>query len=365
MHNCKTTGWFLPALILICLLGTTAVSGCRNPSTTPDLYMRTNQQWIEGISSKDLNILDIDAVFSAVYSQLPGEVTVYPSENYYYFIFYVNGREYWGNIRLPAGSRENGILSFAYFEFDEFNDSVNTPSYSKLFDNTDGVRIVEVDPFTWTVTYENKSVTFNLYQMGQEPPSLFTLGEDEVFVERTFDESGYQFFLIFKEKEYEISDGVMAEGYFFWVLNEEEEVPDVFDQVGDEEDLIVGRRSGFAFWIDPDRGNRKVLASIRSSSSQRNDYYDGPFDQLADNYVYLDDEDPEHVDIITYIVKALPGLEGKIDKYGYYTTGTMRVALSNYGMYLYQYYLPQFLETGKATSDIYHYFSSRGTFEQE
>ena len=48
-------------------------------------------------------------------SQLPDEVNVYPTENYYYFKFYEAGREVWGNIRLDVDYRKEGEVSFAYF----------------------------------------------------------------------------------------------------------------------------------------------------------------------------------------------------------------------------------------------------------
>ena len=354
----------MPALVLIAILGAMLPGGCSN--TTPsgsEYYLRTNQQWIEGLISEDIDTQDIYEVFWAVFSRLPDQVTVYPSENYYYFALYVNGREFWGNIRLPAGRRENGILSFAYFEFDEFptTGDEDGATYSNLFDVTDGLTIEEVDPFKWIVRYKGKAVTFNLNQTGQGPPTLFTPGENEIVVERTFDESGYQFFLMFHE-----DDLVPENNYFFWVLNEEDGAPDVFDNVTSdtytETDIIVGRRSGFAFWVDAEHDNRKVLASIRQLSVMRNDYYDGPFDQLADNYVYTGE-----INILSYFIKALPGLEGRIDKYGYYTDTTkpLRVALSSYGTYYTNSQLITFVASAKASSDVYHYFSSRGAFKSQ
>ena len=83
---------------------------------------------------------------------------------------------------------------------------------------------------------------------------------------RTFDESGYQFFLLFNT----------TGNYFTWVLNEEEIVPDELVPVDD--DLLVGRRSGFAFWVDPAHPDRKALVAIRGANATVNNYYDGPFD---------------------------------------------------------------------------------------
>ena len=309
-----------------------------------DAYMLFNQRLVEGLYHSDIDLEDVDDVFWFVFSRLPDEITVYPSENYYYYIMYVNGQQFWGNIRLPAGRRERGVLSFAYFEFIDYP-SVPGAGFSraKYFTEADGLRIEEVDPFTWIVHYNRKSVTFHLHKLVQKPPKLFSLGEDEVFVQRTFDESGYQFFLIFNEKR----------NYFIWILNEEEPLVDVLEPLAD--DVTVGQRSGFAFWIDRAHDDRKILAMIRRIAVSRNDYYDGPFDQLADNYV-------DKGNISEYMQRAYPGLRGRIDKYGYYTDTerSSRVALSNYGTYFTHSAVLQFIQAAKESDDPYHYISRSG-----
>ena len=90
------------------------------------------------------------------------------------------------------------------------------------------------------------------HQLHQRPPQGLPLGDDERFIQRTFDESGYQFYLLFNERA----------DYFFWVLNEEGPMPDEFDAAGD--DLLFGRRSGFAFWIDRERGTAKCWRAFAS-----------------------------------------------------------------------------------------------------
>ena len=82
-------------------------------------YVVFNQRLIEGISDTPVDIQDVDAVFWHVFSSLPDEIIVYPTENYYYYKLYMDGKQFWGNIRLPAGRRDRGVLSFAYFEFKE------------------------------------------------------------------------------------------------------------------------------------------------------------------------------------------------------------------------------------------------------
>ncbi len=319
----------------------TTVTESAPPTTS---YLLFNQRMIEGLTDPSLDLTDADAVFARVFTGLPDEVTVYPSENYYYFVLYVDGRQVWGNIRLAAGSRERGELSFGYFEFVEFPTRPGTGvNGSKFFTKADGVDVIEVDRFTWLVRFDGKEVLFHLNQIPQTPPTLFELGADEVFVERTFDESGYQFFLLFNE----------TDNYFFWVLNEETPLPDVLDSVDD--DLLLGKRSGFAFWVDAAHDDRKVLMAIRKLSVTRNDYYDGPFDQLADNYA-------AETNVSEYMQRAFPALRGRIDQFGYYTDRErpMRVALSTYYTYYARSDLAHIVEAVRAADDPIQLISKRG-----
>ena len=310
-------------------------------ATTDGTYLLFNQRWLEGLSSNPVDLEDVDEVFWHIYSRLPSEVTVYPSENYYYFKLYIEGQQLWGNIRLPAGRRDRGVLSFAYFEFKESPLQVGPRmTRSKYYTKADGLGIEEIDRFTYVVDYGDKQVTFNLHQLSQEPPKLFALAENEFFVERTFDESGYQFFLLFNAER----------NYFLWVLNEEELVPDILEPL--EEDLLLGKRSGFAFWIDQEHDGRKVLAAIRGQSATRNDYYDGPFDQLADNYV-------DEIPISEYMQRASPSLVGRIDKYGYFTDREQgRVSISSYYVYFTLQSLSRFVAIARDSEDPYEFISN-------
>ncbi len=309
-----------------------------------DSDLLLHQRELEGLYSGGPDLNNIDEVFWFIFSRLPDQVTVYPSENYFYFVFYAGGREMWGNIRLPAGRREHGVLSFAYFEFIELPSYPGTGvSSAKFYTDADGLKLEEIEFSKWRVTYNKRSVIFNLHKLRQDPPNLFPLGKDEVFVERTFDDGGMQFFLLFNERS----------NYFIWVLNEEERVPDFFNTIN--EDLVAGKLSGFAFWVDKAHGGRKVLLAVRRLSVIRNDHYDGPFDQLADNYV-----DQTHIS--EYMIKANPSLAGHIDKYGYYTDTDrpLRVALSEYGSYYTTSELQQLLARAKASEDPYQIISRGG-----
>ena len=159
---------------------------------------------------------------------------------------------------------------------------------------------------------------------------------------RTFDESGYQFFLLFNE----------VRNYLFCVLNEEDPPLDFLEPLAD--DLLVGRRSGFVFLIDEPNDDRKVLVAIRGANATVNNYYDGPFDQLADNYV-------DETNIAEYLQRASPTLRNRIDKYGYYTDrqGSSRVAVSPYYVYFSSRDLELFMDSVRAADNPYQTISRK------
>lgn len=299
---------------------------------------------LEGLSSTNVDLENPIAYFARIFAALPDEVTVYPSENYYYFTDFVADREIWGNVRLPAGQREKGILSFAYAEYLEFPAEPDKLFHrEKLLNAADGVTIQALGKLTFRVQFQQRAVTFHLHPLTQVPPKQFTLRTNEVFIERTFDESGLQFFLLFNT----------GRNYFFWILNEEEKIPDSFEAI--DRDVLVGRRTGFAFWTDRDAARRKLLIAVRGASVRRNDYFDGPFDQLADN-------DAAQTKISEWMVRALPSLQGHIDQFGYRTdtSKATRVALSCYGMYETREDIFRLVRAAESSRDFYEHISRTG-----
>ena len=270
--------------------------------------------------------LDVDLnnpldVFGYVFHRLPPEVIVYPSENYYYFESYLSGLKIRGSVQIPANTRDEGIISFHYSEIDsnediDFEDSIQ---YSVALDINQGVLVQRTNNYEYVVTYGDTEVQFILQELEQKKPLFLSLFSDEVFVEKTFDESGYQFVLIYNTLENE----------FLWVLNEEEYVPDRFASLGDN--LIVGGLSGFVFWIDRENNDRKILVGVQEASQYSNNYYDGPFDQLADNEIDLLNRSDY---MRLYDPLIVEGIE-EIDKYGYYNDSgdLFRVSISPYLTY--------------------------------
>ena len=97
----------------------TAETQVAGASENPQPLLLLNQQLVEGYAGSLIDPEDIEAMFWAVFSQIPEAVVVYPSENYYYFKMFTGGQQFWGNIRLPAGERDDGVLAFGYFEYND------------------------------------------------------------------------------------------------------------------------------------------------------------------------------------------------------------------------------------------------------
>ena len=256
-----------------------------------------NQHFIESLYS-DINVIDPTAVFSLIFKQLPDIVTVYPSENYVYFRFQANGKTLSGNIRLDALDRDQGVLHLGYFEMDENGLLQDLKSYEKAFTAQDGVLVKRLSAFKYTVQFQQRTKTFHLHNPGIKPPTLAQLRKTEVMVGPVFDESGIQFFLLFDT----------AEKHFMYILNEEDKPIEHFQRLNER--VLIGKRTGFAYYDDK-AYKRRILIGVNGKNILRNNYYDGPFDQLPDNYI-----DKTHIQ--HYMEMAYPAVKGKINRFGHF-----------------------------------------------
>ncbi|HEY2293780.1 MAG TPA: hypothetical protein VGM86_24005 [Thermoanaerobaculia bacterium] len=288
----------LPALTLALLvIPAAAPGGAASSLPNSPIKVHFNQELIDSLGA-DLDVADPKAVFALVFSQLPDTARVYPTENYYYFSFAAAGQTIAGNLRLDVHDRDQGALHLGYFRYDESGRIQDRTGHDKVLNREDGVTVEKHGAFEYAVTYGGRTVRFLLNDLGMAPPRPSTVGEDEVFVGPVFDESGLAFFLMFSRRE----------RHFFYVLDERRRVPEYFDAVNDM--VLVGRRTGFAFYADRERG-RKILIAVHRHNTDRNNYYDGPFDQLPDNYV-------DQTGIQRYIEEAYPEAKGLVDRYGIY-----------------------------------------------
>ena len=271
--------------------------------------LQTNQAYVDDLARPTtLDVTDLMAVFGFVWAKLPERVKVYPTENYYYFGFFHNGIRYAGNIRLDASNRDDGKVIFAFFE-DTSQWFEEAEVKYRILDSSQGVSVERAEPFLYRVSYRGKSVTFALNDLrGVKPPAL---GPDEAYLGPIFDESAIQFYLVFNRKL----------KVFHYVLNEST-VPDQFFSPPRRERILIGKRTGFAFYKDH-RLSRKILIGAFEGNMRANNYFDGPFDQLPDNFI-------EGEALRDAILAVRPQLKGQIDRFGASPDGSIRFNIGPY-----------------------------------
>lgn len=202
---------------------------------------------------------DAREMFEYVFSWLPSRAIVYPTEAVYYFSLVVEGRAVWGNV--GAASLEQGVVDFSYFTRPGEWTSLST------FSLADGVRVTRVSERVHEVTYGGRSVVFELSDSDLERPRRLALIPDEELVGHVLDESAIKFFLLFNRLTWS----------FYYVLDEEHGASDRLQPLG--ESLLVGRRTGFVYFPEPDH-DRKLLVGVSLHNVMLNNYFDGPCDQV-------------------------------------------------------------------------------------
>jgi len=256
------------------------------------------------------NILDM---FDWVLGNLPQRVKVYPTENYYYFRFMHNGQNYAGNIRLDASDRDQGKVHFAYFE-DMQEYRVDPPMQYRPLDQTMGVKVEKVAKLLYRISFRDKIVLFELNDLSNVKPPPNTLTAEETYIGPVFDDSAIRFFLVFNQRL----------KIFHYILDETVKVNDDFFPIAETDRITIGKRTGFAFFHDP-RMNRRILIGVFEPSARINNYFDGPFDQLPDNFIEGDV-------LQKALIESQPLLQGQIDRLGHFDNGS-RVAITPYGYY--------------------------------
>lgn len=289
-----------------------AVAGAQ-AQETPKL--ETNQSYLEELyRSPAAPVGDKTEMLRFVLKTLPDRVKVYPTENYYYFGFYSGGVRYAGNIRLDASDRDKGVLHFAYF-VDTVSWRPEFPVNYALMGEAEGVKIEKVEPFLYRVTAGDRSVLFELNDLSAVTPPEGVLGPDEKFLGPIFDESGIRFFLVFNSKL----------KLFHYILDETVKTPDDFTPTKISDRIVIGTRTGFAFYLDLNR-ERKILIGVYESNTLANNYFDGPFDQLPDNFLKGDE-------LLQAILQVAPYLKGTLDRFGGSFDGSERYLIAPYAHY--------------------------------
>jgi hypothetical protein len=276
--------------------------------------LSTNQGYIEDVMRvSPLDVADPMATFAYVLGRLPNRVKVYPTENYYYFSFIHNAVRYAGNIRLDASTRDQGKVHFGYYkDLAEWKDEEQV-TYAVL-DGTRGVQVEKLDRLVYRVSFRDKSVAFELNDLSQVIPPDGVLSPDERYIGPVADESGVRFFLVY--------NGRLK---LFHYLLDETVRADEYDRTVASDRILIGKRTGFAFYRDHKRP-RKILIGVFEANSRVNNYFDGPFDQLPDNFI-------EGESLRSAILEVQPNLAGLIDRFGGSPEGNDRYMIAPYMHY--------------------------------
>lgn len=299
--------------ILIALIAFAAPTGAwpqagAGADALPRLH--TNEQDIaEAMRPAALAIDDPLAVFAYVLGRLPERVHVYPTENYYYFRFVHGGVPYSGNIRLAADSRDRGEVNFAYGEEPSDWNMAPDDRYAAL-GPSQGVTVEKVEPLLYRVSFRGKSVLFALNDLSQVKPPAGLLRADERLIGPVFDEAGVRFFLVFNARL----------KVFHYILDETVPVADRLFEPLASVPIKIGRRTGFAFYR---YDGREILIGVDERQSFLNTAYDGPFDQLPENFIAGEE-------LREAIEAADPRARGKIDRLGHYADGKSRYLIHPY-----------------------------------
>lgn len=297
-------------LLAVCVLQQPAKSGNVEMSR-----LTTHQSFVEDVLRPSvLEIDNVQAVFTFVFNSLPDRVKVYPTENYYYFNFLDGGVRYSGNIRLDIKDRDVGKVHFAYFEdLAEWREEPTTKY--RVFDGSAGVTVKRIERFLYSIAYGGKVVQFELNDLSNVTPPAGVLGSDEIYIGPVFDDSAIRFFLLYNSRL----------KIFHYVLDETAEMTEGFLWTHETDRILIGKRSGFAFYHDSHR-NRKILIGVFEANARVNNAFDGPFDQLPDNFI----EDDK---LQRAILEADPEMAGKIDRFGGLVNGSGRYIIAPYKYY--------------------------------
>jgi len=331
--RCRRHLSFAPlALLAGCFLAgsATAVVAAQNTIKTNEAYVQ------ETLRAPEFDIRSIDEVFDYVFSSLNDEVTVYPTENYYYFKFLHGGVPYAGNFRLDTADRDQGIVHFAYFS--ENNPFVDQEiSQHRAYNRQFGVTVEKKDELDYAITAKGRTVLFRLNDLRGVKPTEAQTATGEQYIGPVFDESGVQMFLMWNP----------ATQTFHYILDENV-VSESFFQSSASTQVKIGRRTHFAWYKDRYR-ERWILIGVRAAETSLNTYFDGPFDQLPDNFIEGDM-------LRDALLTLSPEVEGQIDRFGNSLDLKGRMLVDPYILYSDESELAAFDQCAAAAIDEASYY---------
>lgn len=302
-------------ILTVFLIGIQHCNAPQSQSTSASFSF--NDNFISALYTQ-VDLEDPKAVFGYVFRHLRPRVTVFPSENLYYFTFVAYGRTYKGSLSFYVGQRDSS-LGFGFVPINEHKSRQKfypMSGGSHNFTHKDGLNISKIGARDYQVNYAGKTVVFHLYQQTLKPPVKAKIAADEVFIAPTFDESGLKFYLVFNKSINKL----------IWVLNEDGFVPETF--YAHSENVLIGDRTEFAFYDDKPN-HRKIMIGVEGENVLQNNWYDGPFDQMPDNLVA-----EGKVVVKPYLELHYSQYKGRIDDFGRYLhSDSSRIAVAPYMVY--------------------------------
>jgi hypothetical protein len=278
--------------------------------------LHTNKAYVEEtLAGSSLDVTKPDKVLDFVLSSLPPRVKVYPTENYFYFNFTNAGVRWTGNLRFDVETRDEGKVHMTYYkEFTGWQQQEDS-DFTVIWDEAKGVKVERLAPLFYRVTKGNRSVEFELNDLSDVKPPEDVLRAGERYLGPVFDESGIRFFLVFNPDLKQFS----------YILDETVAVADELIETRVSPSLTIGRRTGFAFVRDR-YAPRHILVGVYAGNIASNNYLDGPFDQLPDNFIKGDE-------LRDAILTVSPEQAGTIDRYGNSEDGSVRYLIAPYMTY--------------------------------
>ncbi len=278
--------------------------------TASGIAVNFNQDFVNQSHLPGLDLSDRDAVLRHIIGAMQDEIIVYPSEGYYYFDFFNEGELIRGNMRFDASFRDEGRVSFVYFKA---HGKGPASDFFHMLSQDNGVRFTKLSPFLYELRFENYVRKVQIYDAKRELASKPDLPTNEEYVGPGFDESGVRFDVIFDHHAKE----------FLYQHNTRLGASETFRSVDGDGHLIIGNRTGFAYYNDKENA-RRILIGVSKANVESNSYFDGPFDQLPDSFL-----DPMHLKGL--IEKSNPDTIGKIGAYGtFLSDDSSRYAISPY-----------------------------------
>ncbi|HEY4941444.1 MAG TPA: hypothetical protein VII56_08450 [Rhizomicrobium sp.] len=293
-------GLQLRNLAFLCLAGFSIIPWLAQAAAGADAEPRRfilNEKLIQGINTPSPSLACAPRdVLVDLFKQIGPVAKIYPTENYYYFTFYRDGKSYSGSLRLPVDSRDRGILQFACNETaTRWLTRDDRSAVQAELSEVDGVIVRKIADLEYTVDVGGETVKFLLNKVDQTPDKGM-LGPNEYFAGRSVDESGVTFDLIYNKPAKS----------FYYALARSDSPIETFVEV--KHDVYLEKRTGFVFFADK-AANRYILIAAHSEDIYENTWFDGPFDQLPENFY-------ESIGFWNYVYDAFPELKGKLSAGG-------------------------------------------------